>query len=130
MLLSKNRAVTACMDLSDGLADGVHQLAEASGVGAVVDADALPIPAEARRWFDARGIDAVTEALTAGDDYELLVAVHPRAARRFSAAIPQNEVSFTRVGTCTEDRNIVIRRASADVAVEAALPHAGYRHFR
>jgi thiamine-monophosphate kinase len=130
MLLSKNRAATACMDLSDGLADGVHQIAHASGVGAILDADALPLSAAAERWFETQGIDAVSEALTAGDDYELLVAVHPRAARRFSAAIPQNEVSFTRVGTCTEDRHVVIRRASGEAAVEASLPDAGYRHFR
>jgi len=130
VLLSKNRAVTACMDLSDGLAEGVHQMAGASGVGAVVNADALPISAEARRWFDGRGIDAVAEALTAGDDYELLVAVHPRAARRFSRTIPHNEAQFTRVGTCTADGNIVIRRANEGADTEAGLPHAGYRHFR
>ncbi|HXT32426.1 MAG TPA: thiamine-phosphate kinase, partial [Vicinamibacterales bacterium] len=33
-LLGRNRAATACMDLSDGLADGVRQIAEASGTGA------------------------------------------------------------------------------------------------
>ena len=37
LLLSRNRAATACVDLSDGLADGVRRLAEASGVGAVID---------------------------------------------------------------------------------------------
>src|SRR5207248_1972893 len=31
MLLGRNRAASACMDLSDGLADGVRQIAEASG---------------------------------------------------------------------------------------------------
>ena len=34
LLLGRNRAASACMDLSDGLADGVRQIAEASGVGA------------------------------------------------------------------------------------------------
>ena len=35
LLLARNRAASACIDLSDGLADGVHRIAEASGVGAV-----------------------------------------------------------------------------------------------
>ena len=129
MLLAKNRVADACMDLSDGLADGIHQITRASGVGAVVDPDALPISLEARRWFDTQGIDAVTEAMIAGDDYELLVAVRPRAVRRFSSAIPQTEGLFTRIGTCTEDRKVVIRRASAGVPVEAPVPPAGYSHF-
>ena len=42
-------ARAACIDLSDGLADGVRQIGEASGVGAVIDADALPIEPGARR---------------------------------------------------------------------------------
>ena len=42
-LLGRNRAATACMDLSDGLADAIRQLAESSGVGARVAATALPI---------------------------------------------------------------------------------------
>jgi thiamine-monophosphate kinase len=33
MQLARNRAATACMDLSDGLADGVRQIAEASNAG-------------------------------------------------------------------------------------------------
>src|SRR5207247_7467118 len=31
--LGRNRAASACIDLSDGLADGAHRIAEASGVG-------------------------------------------------------------------------------------------------
>ena len=42
-LLGRNRAARACVDLSDGLADGVCQIARASGLGAVIDADAIPI---------------------------------------------------------------------------------------
>ena len=43
MMLGRNRAARACIDLSDGLADGVRQIGEASGLGAIIDADALPI---------------------------------------------------------------------------------------
>ncbi len=100
MLLSRNRAVSACVDLSDGLADAVHRIAEASGVGATIDADALPIEAGARACFDTRGLDAVTTAITAGDDYELLLAVRPRAHRRLSAAAHLAGAVLTRIGCC------------------------------
>ena len=46
--LARNRAASACMDLSDGLADGLQQMAEASGVGMTIDAGALPIDPAAR----------------------------------------------------------------------------------
>src|SRR5207247_9214249 len=38
MLLARNRAASACIDLSDGLSDAVYRVAESSGVGALIDA--------------------------------------------------------------------------------------------
>ena len=46
LLLGRNRAATSCMDLSDGLADGVRQIAQASSVGITLDAAAIPDYAE------------------------------------------------------------------------------------
>src|SRR5262249_54563132 len=82
LLIARNRAATAGVDLSDGLADAVHQIARASGVGAVVEAETVPIDACAREWFDQHQKDPVWSAITGGDDYELLLAVRPRLARR------------------------------------------------
>jgi thiamine-monophosphate kinase len=129
VLLARNRAASACVDLSDGLADGVQRLAEASGVGVILDASALPIDSAARAFFEAHGLDPVEESLSAGDDYELLVAVRPRTRGRLSAAIRHGGVPLTRIGRCTEDRAVTIQRTSAAAATEAALP-AGYTHFR
>ena len=47
------------MDLSDGLADAVRQIAAASGVGAPIDAALLPIHPGAASWFRAEGVDPV-----------------------------------------------------------------------
>ena len=91
LLVSRNRAASACMDLSDGLADAAHQIADASGVGVTIDAAALPIDPAARAFFEARGLTPVAEALTGGDDYELLLAVRPRAQRRLAAAARHGE---------------------------------------
>src|SRR5205823_7612655 len=121
--IGRNRAASACMDLSDGLADAVFQMAEASGVGMAIDADALPIDAEARRWFESHGRDPVSEAVAGGDDYELLVAVRPRARGRLRAL--GGEAPLTRIGSCTADPPIVLRRNGQD----APWPR-GYRHFR
>src|SRR6476619_1679727 len=86
-LLGRNRAATACMDLSDGLGDGVRQIAEASGLGATVDAAALPIPDAARAFFERQGADPVLSAVAGGDDYELLFAVPRRGKGRLATVV-------------------------------------------
>ena len=127
--LGRNGAASACMDLSDGLADGFRQIADASGVGMTIDADALPIDPGARAFFDARGQDPVVDALSGGDDYELLVAVRPRTQRRLTAAMHRGNVMLTRVGRCTSERGITLRAAGARLIDAGALPH-GFSHFR
>jgi len=127
LLLGRNRAASACVDLSDGLADGVRRIAEASGVGMTVDASLLPIDPAARAFFGAQCLDPVEASLEA-DDYELLVTVRPRARGRLAAAIRHGGAPLTRIGRCTEDRAITIRPSGTE-ATDAALP-AGYTHFR
>ena len=128
--LSRNRAASACMDLSDGLVDAAQQIAEASGVGIAIDAGALPIEPAARAFFEARGQDAVHEAMTGGDDYELLIAVRPRTQRRLTAAMRRGDVPLTRIGRCVAGTTITIQRGAGDASVDAAtLPH-GFSHFR
>jgi len=125
-LLARNRAASACIDLSDGLSDAIYRVAESSGVGALIDADALPIDPRARAVFDSRGLDPVEQAATAGDDYELLVAVRPRVRSRLAASMRHGDARLTRIGVCTADGAVVMRRGGA----ETVLPRSGYAHFR
>ena len=129
LLVARNRAASAGMDLSDGLADGVRQLAEASGVGALVNADAIPIEPAARDWFSSHATDPIEAALTGGDDYELLLAVRPRQRRRLTAARRHGDAPLTLVGVCTEGSDVVLRHGDGGQAVDRPLPQ-GYRHFR
>jgi thiamine-monophosphate kinase len=125
-LLGRNRAASACVDLSDGLADGVRQLAERSGVGAIIDADALPIETEARAWFEAHGDDPTMASVTGGDDYELLFTVRPQTRGRLRPAISRGGAELTRIGVCTAAPALVLRGAQHG---DRPLP-AGYSHFR
>ena len=129
MLLARNRAASTCIDLSDGLADGVRQIADASGVGIAVDVDAVPIDPEARNWFESHGGEPVRRAIAGGDDYELLFTVHPSQRGRLKAASHQREVTLTRIGVCTVDRATVLRHASDGAPIDDPLPR-GYTHFR
>lgn len=128
-LLGRNRAASACIDLSDGLADGVRQIAESSGVGAIIDADALPIDGDARDWFASRGGDPFLDAMTGGDDYELLFAVRPRRSGRLEAARRYGGLPTTRIGVCTEDRALIVRRTEGGRTIDAPVPR-GFGHFR
>jgi thiamine-monophosphate kinase len=124
-LLGRTRCASACMDLSDGLADAVTQVAAASGTGAVIDADALPIPDAARRWFESQAGDPVLAALAGGDDYELLFSVPPRFKGRLRTVIQQGRgVAVTRIGELTGSPAILLKR---DGATEP-LPD-GFTHF-
>ena len=124
-ILGRTRAASACMDLSDGLADAVAALASASGTGAVIDAGELPIPTEAKAWFTAEGQDPVTAALTGGDDYELLFAVSPRRRGRLRTVIQQARgVPVTRIGELTAAPAILLKTDG----VSEPLP-SGFTHF-
>jgi thiamine-monophosphate kinase len=129
LFLGRSRAASACIDLSDGLADGVRQIAASSGVGMVIEGDALPIDRCARAWFQSRGVDPLIEAVTSGDDYELTVAVPPRRRGRLAHVIAHAGVRFTRIGVCTEGRDLVLRRTIGGRVVEQAMPE-GFSHFR
>ena len=124
--LGRNRAARACLDLSDGLADGIRLLSQAGGVGATVDATLIPIAPGARHWFETHDADPVLAALTGGEDYELLFAAPPSMRRRVAAAQRlAGKIAVTRIGEMTKDPALVLVRDG-----HAAQLPAGYEHFR
>lgn len=122
-LAGQSRAASACMDLSDGLADAVTQVARACRCGAVVRAERLPLSPGACAHF---GADRARElALAGGDDYELLFAVPPTRRRAFEAAMRHGEgVPVTNIGTLEKGEALLVRSDGVDTT----LP-AGYAHF-
>ena len=126
LALARGRAARAAMDLSDGLADAVRQLAGASGCGAIVDADAVPVAPAARGWFEARGLDAVAAAVGGGDDYELLFALPPRWGGRLRHVRSRvSEPALTRIGTLTRAAGCRLARGGQPVDWPG-----GFEHFR
>jgi len=126
MAMGRARAARAAMDLSDGLADALRQVAAASGVGLRIDAELLPIDPAAREWWTSRGVDPVTAAVRGGDDYELLFAV-PAKGRGPMRSVLRHvaDPPLTKIGIFTKDpREVVLTRGEQ----EDALPE-GFEHF-
>jgi thiamine-monophosphate kinase len=114
------------MDLSDGLADALRQVARASGCGVRIDASCLPIDRQAREWWEAEHRDAVRAAIAGGDDYELLFAVPKRGGRLLRAVHQRVSTPLTRIGVFTKQAGeLVVERDGRD----EELPE-GYEHFR
>ena len=124
-MLGRTRAASACMDLSDGLADAVSQIAGASGTGAVIDAGALPIHPGAREWFESQGRDPIEASLAGGDDYELLFAVPRKSRGQLRGVLQQSRgVTLTRIGELTPEKTLVVLKNGT----ASPLP-CGFVHF-
>lgn len=105
-----NFRVQAMMDLSDGLAADLPRLARASGTGFVID----PLRVPRRRGA------TLGQALSEGEDFELLFAVAPREADRLESAWPKRwpGLRLTRIGR--------LSRAGSGEGLGRAR---GYDHF-
>jgi thiamine-monophosphate kinase len=125
LLLGRNRAATACMDLSDGLADAVRQVAAASGVGMAIRADALPIQDAVRDWFVQQRADPAIAAAAGGDDYELLFTSRPSQRGRLRAVRSHlGNLAITKIGVVTKVLDVVLETDTG----KRELP-AGFEHF-
>jgi thiamine-monophosphate kinase len=138
--LAATDAVRAAIDVSDGLAADLAHLCEASGVGARLREESLPVTpalAEAARALSAfagqeRGVlPAPASGLVAwflsgpSDDYELLLAVDPAQLGTARRIANEHGVPLTEVGECTTGRDLVLVCGGEERSIE---PH-GWDHF-
>jgi len=98
----------AAIDISDGLAADLGHLLGASGVGAHLQPEQIPIAPGA----------ALKDALTGGEDYELLLAVPPR---KLPALARLAGCPLTQIGAVVRGRGIS--------GLPGKLPR-GFQHFR
>jgi len=105
----------AAIDVSDGLIADLHKMLDASGAGAEIDIDRIPLSEVLQARFD---LDTAYQfAMTGGDDYELCFTAPADAVADIAGV--------TAIGTVTEKDALVCRRDGDIVEVDSS----GYRHF-
>jgi len=114
---------TAAIDISDGLLADLGHVCKASGCGATIDVERVPLSAELLSLFPPQ--EALAHALGGGDDYELLFTAPPSRAEDIEAALEASGTPCRRIGQLVEGHAVVCRRDG-----EPFVPATrGYRHF-
>jgi thiamine-monophosphate kinase len=115
---------SSAIDLSDGLVGDLGHVLARSGVGATVNADALPRSAV----LGAQPCVLQHECtLAGGDDYELLFSAPPTREREVRAAAERTGVAVTRIGHVDATPGLRLVDAAG-----ASLPQRfmAFDHFR
>lgn len=99
--LAFGQVATAMIDISDGLSRDLGHICGQSGVGAVIDASAVPIHEDAMELFRRDRVSPLEHALHDGEDHELLFTC------------PSAELASAnchRIGVITEEKEILLRQ--------------------
>ncbi|HSM94115.1 MAG TPA: thiamine-phosphate kinase [Anaeromyxobacteraceae bacterium] len=115
---------SAAIDVSDGLVQDLGHVCAASGVGASLRLEELPLSAPYRRA--TRGdADPWAAALSGGEDYELCVTVPPRRLRAALRAAARTATPLAVVGTVVPGAGVQV----VDCSGRLRPPAPGHDHL-
>jgi thiamine-monophosphate kinase len=111
-------SASAAADVSDGLVADAGHIAEASGVGLVIDLDQIPLSGAAATWLEQQADpqEALIRLGTGGDDYEVVCTLPPGRPK---------PPGLTLIGEVTADKTVKVRAAGRHVDVG----QGGWRHI-
>lgn len=128
-MLLRNHAA-AMIDISDGLSADLGHILSASGVGAELLAEQLPLSQDMLDAASQAGITAdkrLQLALTGGDDYELCAVIPEAQLGPLQTAWPSSLVPLTRIGKITTGSGLKL--CEADGSPGTTIATGGYTHF-
>jgi thiamine-monophosphate kinase len=113
--------VTSCIDVSDGLSSDLQHLCDASGCGAVVERERLPVFQDLLASGPALGLRTQEAVLHGGEEYALLFTSNLREAD-LSSRLRRPVYA---IGAITAESGMVLRRNGVGAPLEAQ----GFEHF-
>lgn len=121
--LVQSGLASAMIDVSDGLLQDLTHLCRASGVGAIVKADWLPLS----RAYGRLSGGSLEWALGGGEDYELLFTVPREKAGVVRRVGERLGCPLTKIGYLVEKPGVRVLAAGGK---RLSIPRLGFDHFR
>ncbi|NTW56689.1 MAG: thiamine-phosphate kinase [Chlorobiaceae bacterium] len=115
---------TSMIDISDGLSSELQHICRSSNTGALIYENSIPIGPETRLTAEEFQDDALTWALTGGEDYELLFTVPKDSLQDISA---HRDISV--IGEITPPEEGIFIRDIYGMKIDLAAI-SGFDHFR
>lgn len=123
--LAQDGLAAACLDISDGLVADLGHICEASGLGARIHAESIPLSPAVQEAV-AMDLESFPLALTGGDDYELCFTVAADQVGRVKTLSETLGLPLTEIGEMVQGEGVAV--LDRDGAV-LALDHPGWTHF-
>jgi len=114
----------AGMDSSDGLADAILQICRASGVGAVLERQQIPLPVAFEHWLKPE--QAIEYALYGGEDFELVLCLPKEQAQ---ALVQQLNQGAAIIGIITSGSQVLLHDKSKKIPDQVLSLSQGFQHF-
>ena len=111
---------SSMIDVSDGLAQDLGHILKASGVGAVLQLDQLPVSSDIAKLEQEKKWQL---ALAGGDDYELCFTISPQNYHLL--AQQKLDVNLTIIGKITQNLGLTFLQNGIDYSIQ----FHGYQHF-
>lgn len=127
LALNKLEAVTAAIDLSDGLSSELHHIALQSKVGMAIEQAKIPIDQTTIEAAKFTQCSANVWALYGGEDYELLVTIDKYKFKEAQRLMKKFKVPLTAIGEVTKYNQGVQIKTEANEWAE--LKPRGWNHF-
>jgi thiamine-monophosphate kinase len=112
----------AMMDSSDGLADALLKIAEASQQALVLESSRLAIHPEIQSYAEANGLDPLALALYGGEDFQLIATV-PQQAWQESPTEVQEQ--FQVLGYVADTATFLERMPAGELLLDSSCPLTG-----
>lgn len=124
LALSKTKAVTAAIDSSDGLAWSLHEIADASNVGFLINK--LPIAEEVEEFARVNRLDPLELTLYGGEEYELVLTIKPNLWKKAKKAVEKVGGKLLSIGKVTAERQVLMKIDGKRRVIEPR----GWEHFK